>query len=98
MNSSTGTGQRNDAKAIAAATRHLKQLSWDYKPVFPVEYLLTAEAIAKTRNEIRGLGFVPVFPTRALDGGDPTAPGVTLDKEIGTPEYIATACKDKRSW
>ena len=98
LNSSTGTGQRNDAKAIAAATRHLKLLSWDYKPVFPVEYLLTAKAIAKTRDEIRGLGFVPVFPTRALDGGDPTAPGVTLDKEIGTPEYIATACKDKRSW
>jgi cysteinyl-tRNA synthetase, unknown class len=98
LHSSTGTGERNDAKAIAATTKHLKRLAWDYKPVFPVEYLLKPDAIAATRTEIQSLGFVPVFPTRALDGGDPTTAGVTLEKETGTPEYIATACKGKRSW
>jgi cysteinyl-tRNA synthetase, unknown class len=98
LNSSTGTGQRNETKLIDPAIAHLKKLAWDFKPVFPVEYLLSAESIAVTRKEVRGLGFRPVFPTRALDGGDPTVPGVSLEKEIGTPEYIATACKDKRSW
>jgi cysteinyl-tRNA synthetase, unknown class len=98
LNSSTGTGERNAPKAINQAVGHLRKLMWDYKPVFPVEYLLSSDAIAATRSEVKKLGFTPVFPTRALDGGDPTAPGVTLEKEIGTPEYIATACKDKRSW
>jgi cysteinyl-tRNA synthetase, unknown class len=98
LNSSSGTGQRNEAKNIEPAIAHLKKLAWDFKPVFPVEYLLSSDAIATTRKEIKGLGFKPVFPTRALDGRDPTAPGVTLEKEIGTPEYIATACKNKRSW
>jgi cysteinyl-tRNA synthetase, unknown class len=98
LNSSTGTGQRNTAKSIDQAVHYLRKLAWDYKPIFPVEYLLSSEAIEATRTEVRRLGFTPVFPTRALDGGNPTAPGVTLEKEIGTPEYIATACKERRSW
>jgi cysteinyl-tRNA synthetase, unknown class len=95
--SRTGTGQRNGAKEIGVALAFLDQLRWQWKPVFPVEYLVKADDIRAVDTEARGLGFFPVFPTRALDGGDPTAP-VALDKEAGTPEFIKEKCPAGTSW
>ena len=95
--SSTNTGARNPAANIARALGHLSRLRWHWKPVFPVEYLMTAEAIARANSEERALGLVPVFPTRALDGADPTA-AVTLEHQSGTPEFIKTNCKDGSWW
>ena len=95
--SKTDTGGRNKPEDVAASLRHLKWLSWQWKPSFPVEYLLKAGDIATTDKEARGLGLVPVFPTRALDGGDPTAP-VALKEQIGTPEFIKDKCPEGTSW
>jgi cysteinyl-tRNA synthetase, unknown class len=95
--SRTGTGTRNTDREIAKTLAHLSQLRWQWKPVFPVEYLLKAEDIKAVDGEARGHGLVPVFPTRALDGGDPTSP-VALEKEAGTPEFIKNKCPDGTSW
>jgi cysteinyl-tRNA synthetase, unknown class len=95
--SRTGTGERNKPEDTAISLAHLKQLSWQWKPVFPVEYLQKADEIKALDREARGLGLVPVFPTRALDGGDPTAP-VALEKEAGTPEFIKDKCLPGTSW
>ena len=95
--SKTGTGERNKDTDIAKVLAHLTQLRWQWKPAFPVEYLLKADDIAKVNAEARSYGLVPVFPTRALDGGDPTAP-VALEKEAGTPEFIKDKCPEGTSW
>lgn len=91
------TGVRNEPRDVAVSMRHLDQLRWQWKPVFPVEYLQKADEIAALRAEATKRGLVPVFPTRALDGGDPTAP-VALEKEAGTPEFIKDKCPDGTSW
>lgn len=95
--SRTDTGQRNAAKDIATSLAFLDRLSWQWKPVFPVEYLLTADEIRAVNQEARSRGLVPVFPTRALDGGDPTK-AVILEKEAGTPEFIKAKCPDGTAW
>ena len=95
--SKTGTGARNTDADIATALGHLDWLRWQWKPVFPVEYLLQADAIAAAAADIRAHGLVPVFPTRALDGGDPTAP-VALENQAGTPEFIKDKCPDGTAW
>lgn len=95
--SRTGTGERNKNTDIDKSLAHLNQLRWQWKPVFPVEYLQKADDIGRLDREARGHGLVPVFPTRALDGGDPTAP-VALEKEAGTPEFIKDKCPDGTSW
>ncbi len=95
--SKTGTGQRNAPVDIAQALASLDQMRWQWKPVFPVEYLLQASDIAAARTEAQSRGLVPVFPTRALDGGDPTTP-VALEKEAGTPEFIKDKCLAGTSW
>jgi hypothetical protein len=95
--SRTGTGERNKPRDIAASLAHLNQLRWQWKPVFPVEYLQKADDIRSLDREARSHGLVPVFPTRALDGGDPTAP-VALEKEAGTPEFIKDKCPEGTSW
>lgn len=95
--SSETTGKRNTPSEIAASLGRLKRMTWAWKPVFPVEYLQNAEDIRRADAEERGAGFVPVFPTRALDGGDPTAP-LALEKEVGTPEYIKDRCPEGTSW
>lgn len=95
--SKTGTGDRNQPADISAALKFLDQLRWQWKPIFPVEYLRSAEAIAAARSEAVKRGLVPVFPTRALDGGDPTAP-VTLAAEVGTPEFIKEKCPAGTAW
>jgi cysteinyl-tRNA synthetase, unknown class len=95
--SQTGTGERNKTKDIAWSIERLEKLRWEWKPVFPVEYLLTSEAIAAAKQEVRDLGFVGVFPNRSLNGGDPTAPQ-TLKTEAGTPEYIKDKCAPGSAW
>ena len=95
--SKSGTGERNTAADITSSLDFLKQMRWQWKPVFPVEYLTTAQDIATTRTEALRQGLVPVFPTRALDGGDPTAP-VALEKEAGTPEFIKDKCPPGSAW
>ena len=95
--SRSGTGVRNSAADIDVSLRHLDQLKWQWKPIFPVEYLQKADEIAALRAEALKRGLVPVFPTRALDGGDPTAP-VALEKEAGTPEFIKDKCPEGTSW
>jgi cysteinyl-tRNA synthetase, unknown class len=95
--SRSGTGARNTDADITKALGHLRQLHWQWKPIFPVEYLLTVEDISATNREARRAGFVPVFPTRALDGGEPTA-AVALEKEAGTPEFIKSKCPEGTSW
>jgi cysteinyl-tRNA synthetase, unknown class len=95
--SKSGTGLRNSATDIATALAYLNQLRWQWKPVFPVEYLLQSTEIAAAGAEVRSRGLVPVFPTRALDGGDPATP-VALEKEAGTPEFIKAKCPEGTSW
>jgi cysteinyl-tRNA synthetase len=91
------TGDRNPPAEIEDALRRLQPMRWQWIPVFPVEYLLQSDAIASARREEQHLGLVPVFPTRALDGGDPTAP-VALKDEIGTPEFIKAKCPLGTAW
>ena len=91
------TGERNTPSEIGKSLDHLNRMRWQWKPVFPVEYLQDAKDIGRVDEEERGQGLVPVFPTRALDGGEPTAP-VALEKEAGTPEYIKDKCPEGTSW
>jgi cysteinyl-tRNA synthetase, unknown class len=95
--SEKGTGVRNDATKIRASLAHLRKLQWDYKPVFTLEYLITKPAIEAARAELDGLKIIAAFPTRALDGGDPTQP-VELAKDPGTPEFVASNCSKANSW
>ena len=95
--SKTATGGRNTGEDVRESLHHLNWMLWQWKPVFPVEYLLKADDIAVARTEERTLGLVPVFPTRALDGGDPTAP-LELKDQIGTPEFIKDKCPAGTAW
>lgn len=95
--SEKGTGVRNDARKIAENLALLRKLQWDYKPVFTLEYLITKDAIASARRELDDLRIISGFPTRALDGGDPTAP-VELKTDPGTPEFVASNCTKANSW
>ncbi len=69
----TGTGVRNGADEIKWSSRQLKRLHRDGKAVLVVEYLKSQAAIDAARQELAGLGFVPAFPPRSLDGSDPLA-------------------------
>ena len=55
-------------------------------------------ATAASEKELRGIGLIPTFAHRSLDGTDPTAPRADDAKQWGTPEWIATNCKDKPHW
>ena len=91
------TGQRNDSNRIKTSLSHLRRLQRDRKPVFALEYLQDRNAINAARKELQSLGIISAFPTRSVDGSDPTAP-VILANIRGTPEFIATHCKEKAWW
>lgn len=65
------SGKRNSEDMVEETTRLLDFLKDDGKPVFAVEYLTSADAIQTASSELEELGYVGVFPTRALDGSDP---------------------------
>lgn len=92
-----GTGVRNDQRDIDSTLAQLSLLQWDYKPVLTLEYLVTRETIVAASAELSKLKVIAGFPTRALDGGDPTAP-VELKTDPGTPEFIAANCTATNSW
>ncbi len=92
-----GTGVRNDQKDINETLGYLRKLQWDYKPVLTLEYLVTKESIDAAKGELKKLKIIGGFPTRALDGGDPTAP-VDLKSDPGTPEFIKANCTKANSW
>lgn len=96
--SEKATGVRNAEYDIRQRIALLTKLQWEYKPVFLLEYLNAREQIAAAKAELDALGIVSAFPTRALDGGDPTAPAVELRNDPGTPEYVASKCTKANSW
>ncbi len=93
-----GTGKRNTEAEIVHAERRLARLRWSWKPVLAVEYLQDRAAIEHARAELAASGYVPTFQPRALDGADPAAPSVTLDKDTGSAEYTARRCTRDNSW
>ena len=93
----SATGQRNSAKDIAWSKSRLKLLAHDRKGVFNVEYLVKYPQIVTVRRELNALGFVPTFPTRSLDGDEPTLPR-DIATEVGTPERTQAACPPGSSW
>lgn len=92
------TGVRNAEYRTRQRIALLSKLQWDYKPVFTLEYLNARPTIEAAKTELDRLGIVSAFPTRALDGGDPTAPAVELHNDPGTPEYVAAKCTKSNSW
>ena len=96
--SEKATGVRNGEAKIRSNLALLTKLQWDYKPVFTLEYLTTRESIDAGRRELDRLGIISGFPTRALDGGDPTAPVAELHNDPGTPEFVAANCTKANSW
>jgi len=96
--SEKATGARNDNAKIRENLSLLAKLQWDYKPVFTLEYLTTKPAIEAAKSELDNLGIIAGFPTRALDGGDPTLPAAELQKDPGTPEFVAANCTKANSW
>jgi cysteinyl-tRNA synthetase, unknown class len=97
---SKGTAKRNERPDIHWSLERLNKLRSDWKPVFVVEYPLTSEMRETARAELIGLGMVPTFQHRSLDGSDPTDPTVVrkAGSNVGTPEYVAEFCKDKPWW
>lgn len=95
--SHNGTGMRNDQSHINETLGYLRKLQWDYKPVLTLEYLVTKESIEAAKAELKRLKVIGGFPTRSLDGGDPTAP-VDLKSDPGTPEFIKANCTKANSW
>ncbi len=93
----SATAVRNTGEQIEWSAARLEAVRQEGKPVFLVEYLLDARHMAVTAKEARSYGFLPTFPTRALDGRDPTAP-ITLKEEIGTPERTVKECAPGTSW
>lgn len=89
-----GTGQRNPSDMIAWSRERIDKLRRDGKTILAAEYLTDAGQMASARKELATLGYVPVFPPRALDGADPLLPRTSADrlKEYGTPEYAAQNC------
>lgn len=106
----TGTNDRKSSEDIKWSLDRLEMLRADRKPVFTVEYPDQPTTIASALAEHKKLGFVPVSAHRSLDGSNPAAPrkpkepAATVDPTAssapapGTPEYIATVCKDKKWW
>lgn len=92
-----GTGVRNAQQDIDSTMGHLRKLQWDYKPVLTLEYLVTKESIEAAKAELKTLKVIGGFPTRALDGGDPTVP-IDLKTSAGTPEFIQANCTKSNSW
>lgn len=97
LNGAVETGQRNSARDIRWSASLLNLLVRDGKPVLAVEYLTEKQQMAAAAHELRSMGLVPTFQTRALDGGDPTAP-INLAAEIGTPERTTKECPPGTSW
>lgn len=95
-----GTGTRNSNRQIEAALAGIRVLRADYKPVFAVEYLPRRELIASARSELIGLGLVPTFADRSLDGYDPLMPREKKNEQYGTAEWTERECKakGKRYW
>ena len=94
---SAGTGVRNKPEDIAWSKGRLDLLLGDRKPVFNVEYLTRIEDIDRVRHELFKGGFVPTFPTRSLDGEEPTLPR-DINNEVGTPERTQAMCKPGTAW
>lgn len=94
---SGGTGTRNRPEDIAWSKGRLALLLADRKPVFDVEYLTRIADIDQARHELIQGGFVPTFPTRSLDGDEPTLPR-DIATEIGTPERTKSVCPPGTSW
>lgn len=92
-----GTGSRNKPEDIAWSKSRLDLLLGDWKPVFDVEYLTRVTDIDKARHELFQVGFVPTFPTRSLDGDEPTLPR-DIKNEVGTPERTQSVCKPGTAW
>jgi cysteinyl-tRNA synthetase, unknown class len=95
--SHAGTGVRNKQADINASLALLRKLQWDYKPALTLEYLITKDQIEAAKRELERLQVIGGFPTRALDGGDPTQPA-ELTKDPGTPEFVAKNCTKANSW
>jgi cysteinyl-tRNA synthetase len=92
-----GTGVRNKAEDIGWSMGRLKLLMAERKPVLSVEYLTDIDAIDAARHELIRQGFVPTFPTRSLDGDEPTLPR-DIASEVGTPERTKAMCPPGSSW
>lgn len=93
-----GTGVRNPAPEIASALEGIKALQADWKPVFAVEYLPSQPLMEHVRKELAGLGMVPTFAHRSLDGGDPLAVRPPATMPYGTAEWIKEQCEGKPHW
>lgn len=97
-----GTGKRNPDAMVKGSVEMLDLLRAEDKPIFAVEYLQSADAIASAGKELRAKGYIGVFPTRALDGAAPVASreaavgdGAAVtpsEAETGTPEYAQAKC------
>lgn len=96
--SEKATGARNSQYGVRERMALLTKLQWDYKPVFTLEYMNNRLGIEAAKAELDRLGIVSAFPTRALDGGDPTAPAIELHSDPGTPEYVSANCTKSNSW
>lgn len=89
-----GTGKRNPPEMIAWSRERIDKLKRDGKKILVAEYLTSTEQISTAAKELASLGYVPVYPPRALDGSDAlkSAPVAERSKEYGTPEYGAQNC------
>ena len=93
-----GTNTRNPEKEIGETLHHIRQLQRDWKPVFAVEYVTEPALVEATRAEMARYGLVPTSAHRSLDGRSPVGERPPSTIKYGTPEWIATECKDKRHW
>ena len=93
-----GTNTRNPKQEIAESRRLMRKLQWDWKPVVAVEYVTEHSLIAATRSEMASYGLVPTSAHRSLDGRPPDGERPPSTIKYGTPEWIATECKDKPHW
>ncbi len=90
-----GTSTRNAPTSIGWSRTRLDALRAEGKPVFVAEYLTQPDQVTKARAELEALGYVGVFPPRALDGSDPLAPpppAAAASPSYGTPEYMHANC------
>ena len=94
------TGKRNKKKDVNWSLERLNKLRWDRNPVFVVEYPTEKPTLETARADLVKLGMVPTFQHRSLDGSDPLDLSVVRPSgsNVGTPEYVAEFCKDKRWW
>lgn len=93
-----GTNTRNPSKEISEALGHMRRLQRDMKPIVAVEYVTQPDLIRATRVELAGYGLVPTSAHRSLDGRPPDGERPASTIKYGTPEWIATECKDKPHW